>query len=52
MKEKAIRSLVRQELRKGRAKTLQEAHKKAEKRLQAMKSLTDQAQKLNIGYKQ
>lgn len=49
MKEKVIRNLVRQELRKGRAKTVQEAHENAEKRLQAMKSLT---QKLNIGHKQ
>jgi len=50
MKMKIIRSLVRQELRKGRADTVQEAHENAEKRLEAMEKLTDQAQKLNIGY--
>lgn len=50
MKTKTVRNLVRQKLRKGRAETVQEAHENAEKRLQAMEKLTDQAQKLNFGY--
>jgi len=40
---KIIRKLARQELREGRAETIQQAHENAERRLRAMKKLEDQS---------